>query len=68
MNKVKEFQEIMAINDLNKNLEDDNKGSKKGSAEGDTESMGDHTDSDDAPEGDELRKTIHSMIKKNSHE
>jgi hypothetical protein len=48
MNKVKEFKEIMDINDLNKNLEE-KKDTKedKGSAEGDTESMGDS----DEPEG-----------------
>jgi hypothetical protein len=36
----------MQINDLNKNL-DEAKDSKHGSAEGDTESMGDHTDEGD---------------------
>jgi hypothetical protein len=58
----------MEINNLNKNMDEEEKGSKKGSAEGDTESMGDHTDDEEAKEQDDLRKTIHTMIKKNSQE
>ena len=45
--KVKEFREIMNVNDLNKNLEVEDKKSSKGSAEGDTESAGDHSDDDE---------------------
>ena len=62
LEKVKEFKEIMEINSLNANLNEDDKGSAKGSAEGDTESMGDHSSTDQDAADDE----IHEMIKRNS--
>jgi len=61
MNKVKEFQEVMSINDLNKNLDEDDKNSAKGSAEGDTETM-----SEDDEEVTADAQEAMNMGKKNS--
>lgn len=62
MNKVKEFQEVMSINDLNKNLDDDDKNSAKGSAEGDTETVSEEEEEEVTGDAQEAM----NMVKKNS--
>jgi hypothetical protein len=64
MNKIKEFKEIMEINDLNKNAvdEDEDKNSAKGSAEGDTETVSEEEDEEVKADVQESM----NMVKKNS--
>lgn len=63
MDKVKEFKEIMEINQLNAAIDEDNK-SVKLESQGDTESAGDHTD-----DGEEVDvKALNEKIKSNTIE
>lgn len=65
MEKIKEFKEIMDINNLNKNVDDD-KASDKGSAEGDTETEDDVSEDEGNTNEEERADLVHQMIKKNS--